>query len=764
MNRPRRSPGVAEPARTPPPGPRDLLPAAAIVVAQSLVWTVPGASPALARIFALGSPGLTGGAAAVLVTALSTGLAAGALAARRIAPGWALGGALAAALLAACSGGSAVGWPFALAVALHSLAVHRTAGLAAAGAAVTSLAAAGAVAVAGAAPRTAAGACLLAAGGTAMLWVLGRSRRRGRAGRSALAAYRAGAPAVPRFAAGAERERLMAELHDVAAHRLTGIVVAAGAATRLADPGLAAEATRHAAGAAREAVAELDRLIEAAGTVALDDIDALVAEHPGVDYRRTAAAAPPDVVAAAHRVVREALTNAVRYASGARLVRVEGTDATLTVTVTDMGGPPAAPGLGTGHGLAGLRSATRALGGSFAAGPDGPGWTVRAEFPLAAAPGSVPERRDDRPRASLAAFLKAPGGWRGPAALDAVLVVLAIALSLGAALPPGDDPDAFSSPLLGTSLALLFAVHSFPLWWRRRAPRGALTIALAALVGWLGLDLAGWPGPPLSDGFLWYWWVELALVYAVAAFRPGGRTWPAPLAVAAVGGAALASGDGITGNRAAAWAVLAAALAVPCFAVRALGAHTAARRRRRDAAAARDRDRLDREVCAAAAAERRRIADGLRRTARRHTRNAADEADAGRLDGVLAEAKAGLAALRELLSDLRARDDGGDPPPTVDGIAALAGRRGAAVRFAGERRPLPPALEVAAYQVAREMLGGGDAVTVAFSEQGVTVSGRVPDGAAAERRLRALTDACGGTLTIADDGAARGWLPEVSRP
>ncbi|TYC07517.1 ATP-binding protein [Actinomadura syzygii] len=761
MKWPRRGSAVAEPARTPTPGPRDLLPAAAVVVAQALVWTVPGASSALARVLALGSPGLTAGAATVLVTALGTGLAAGSLAARRIAPGWALGGALAAALLAACGGGAAVGWPFALVIALLSLAVHRTAGLAAAGAAVTSLSVAGAAAVAGAAPRTVAGAGLLAAGGTAMLWVLGRSRRRGRAGRSALAAYRAGAPAVPRFAADAERERLMAELHDVAAHRLTGIVVSAGAAARLADPELAAEATRHAASAARQAVAELDRLIETAGTVTLDDIDALVAEHPSVDYRRTAAAAPPDVVAAAHRVVREALTNAVRYASGARRVRIEGTAGNLTVTVTDMGGPPAAPGLGTGRGLAGLRSATQSLGGSFSAGPDGTGWTVRAEFPL---PGSLPEHRDERPRAGLTAFLDGPGGWRGPAALDAVLVVLAVALSLGAALPPGDDPDPFSSPLVGTSLALLFAVRAFPLWWRRRAPRGALTIALATLLVWLGLDLAGWPGPPLSDGFLWYWWVELALVYAVAAFRPGGRTWPAPLAVAAVGGAVLAGGDGITGNRVAAWAVLAAALAVPCFAVWALGAHTAARRRRRDAVAARDRARLDREVSAAAAAERRRIADGLRRTARRHTRNAADEADAGRLDGVRIEAKAGLAALRELLADLRARDDGGDPPPTVDGIAALAGRRGAAVRFAGERRPLPPALEVAAYQVARELLADGDAVTVAFSGRGVTVSGRAPGGTAAERRLRALTDACGGTLTIADDGAARGWLPEVSRP
>ncbi|MGI5200378.1 hypothetical protein ACQEU6_02020 [Spirillospora sp. CA-108201] len=62
----------------------------------------------------------------------------------------------------------------------------------------------------------------------------------------------------------------------------------------------------------------------------------------------------------------------------------------------------------------------------------------------------------------------ARGGWRGPAALDAVLdtvlVVPAVALSLGADLPPGDDRDHFSLPLLGTAPALLFTVHALPLW------------------------------------------------------------------------------------------------------------------------------------------------------------------------------------------------------------------------------------------------------------------------------------------------------------
>ncbi|MEU6751899.1 hypothetical protein ABZ914_37260 [Spirillospora sp. NPDC046719] len=123
---------------------RDLLLAAAVVAVQVLVWAVPDVSSALARVFDLGTPGFTDETAKTSAAVLSTCVAAGSIAVRRIAPVWALGGALVAALLAAGTGGTAVAWPFALVIALYSLAVHRTAGLAAAGAAATSLAVAAA--------------------------------------------------------------------------------------------------------------------------------------------------------------------------------------------------------------------------------------------------------------------------------------------------------------------------------------------------------------------------------------------------------------------------------------------------------------------------------------------------------------------------------------------------------------------------------------------------------------------------------------------
>ena len=63
--------------------------------------------------------------------------------------------------------------------------------------------------------------------------------------------------------------------------------------------------------------------------------------------------------------------------------------------------------------------------------------------------------------------------WRGSRALDGALVVLAIALTLGANLLPGDDLDPFAAPLPGLLLALLFALHALPLGWRTNASAAA---------------------------------------------------------------------------------------------------------------------------------------------------------------------------------------------------------------------------------------------------------------------------------------------------
>ncbi|WP_433418310.1 histidine kinase [Microtetraspora malaysiensis] len=651
--------------------------------------------------------------------------------------------------------------PLIVTAALYGLALRRTAGVAAGSVAVAVALSAGTAIALGEPARSVTGVALLAAGLGAVTWALGRARRRGRARRLALAAYRAAAPDVPGVAAEVERHRLAAELHDTAAHRLTGIVVGSASALRLADPALVEEAARHAAETGRLAVEELERLTAAdtpAGRADFADLDALIATWPDprLSYRRTAGSAPPEIAAVAYRVVREALTNALRYGPGGDVrVGVEREHGRLLVSVVNTPGDPpvnggdVARGLGGGHGLAGLRAATAACGGSLSAGPEDQGWAVRAELPLA------PEDRP--PSAPYSPY--SPYEWRGRQAADVALAILALALSIGTSLVTADVPEEL--PGEAALLVPLFAAHALPLALRRRAPLAGLAAALSVCPLLLAAGLAGWTTQPAGDVFLWCLWVELALLYAVGAYgRPALRRWGAmaPAAVAAVGGLALACGPGITGNRPAAWAMLATGVAVPATATWALGLAVAARRGRRRTAMVKERDLLGREAAAVVLAERSRLAAELRRTAQRHARAIVAAADACRLDDVLAEARAGLAALRESLDELRLQGD--DPPPTIAGIALLAARHQGAVRYAGTRRAASPSVEVVAFRAAELILRhGGPEVTVACHADGAAVSG--PSSPGAERRLRALADAAGGGFSQAENGTARVWIPEV---
>ncbi|MEU6478042.1 histidine kinase [Streptomyces sp. NPDC047017] len=213
-----------------------------------------------------------------------------------------------------------------------------------------------------------------------------------------------------------ERSRIAAEMHDLLGHRLSLISLHAGGlelALGRADPELAGPELREEAvlvrRTTRDAMRELrqtlgvlgplgrdtgpDAFTDATGTRA--DIEALAArsrdggidvrlewDGPDLDVR------PAQVRRAVHRVVREALTNAHRYAAAAPVtVRVEHDD--LTVRVTVRNGAPAAPGgtpdaahAGTGRGLPGLRERVELLGGAFAAGPlPSGGFQVAATVP-----------------------------------------------------------------------------------------------------------------------------------------------------------------------------------------------------------------------------------------------------------------------------------------------------------------------------------------------------------------------------------------------
>ncbi|SCL49887.1 Signal transduction histidine kinase [Micromonospora citrea] len=245
-------------------------------------------------------------------------------------------------------------------------------------------------------------------------WLVGRHRRQ----QAALAdAGRRHAEARHREQRGAaerirlrERARIAQEMHDSLGHDLSLIALRA-AALEVADD--LAPAHRTAAGELRASVAAATErlhgiigvLREEGGAATVRPADETVADL--VDRAREAGMAVdvdppdglPDLPAATahtvHRVVREALTNAARYAPGAAVTVALTRDGDrLGVSVVNAP-PPAGPLPGppsTGSGLLALAERVRLAGGALTAGSEGGGFTVRARLPVG-----------DHPAADLAA-------------------------------------------------------------------------------------------------------------------------------------------------------------------------------------------------------------------------------------------------------------------------------------------------------------------------------------------------------------------------
>jgi signal transduction histidine kinase len=207
-----------------------------------------------------------------------------------------------------------------------------------------------------------------------------------------------------------ERARIASELHDIVAHAISVMVVQASAGQRLAahDPEATAEAFEAIAAAARQAEADMQRLVallgdeEAIGPAPdLELVTELVSRAAGSGLRVTLTlegdreGLPAPLVETAYRVVQEGLTNALRYASGAAVtVLIRGQADGLVVEVVNgkAAGDTDLAGLGTGHGLGGLRERVGASGGTLDTGrtPDG-GWRLCARLPgRVAATSTVP--------------------------------------------------------------------------------------------------------------------------------------------------------------------------------------------------------------------------------------------------------------------------------------------------------------------------------------------------------------------------------------
>ena len=212
-----------------------------------------------------------------------------------------------------------------------------------------------------------------------------------------------------------ERARIAREMHDVVAHRVSLLVVHAGALERTVhkDADKAAESAKLMADIGRQALDELRQILgvlrtvetapvsgrEAAGALAvptsdgpgLVDVPRLVDESraAGLRVRLTVGGArralSADTERTAYRVVQEALTNVLKHAPGADaevvLAYIPGGLA-LAVSNTCPAVTEAKRGLPSGgNGLLGMRERVTALGGTFTAGAlDSGGFRVEARL------------------------------------------------------------------------------------------------------------------------------------------------------------------------------------------------------------------------------------------------------------------------------------------------------------------------------------------------------------------------------------------------
>ncbi|MER8223576.1 histidine kinase [Streptomyces sp. NPDC094143] len=659
-------------------------------------WLLPALLAALQAVLLWAGPALTGGkplaAAAVAGVLAATAAGTAALGWRRRMPVRALAGVLAASVVGESV---AADWyvDIGLMVALYSVAARC-------GGWVTVRATAAVVGCHGALSAVREGMGYALAGTatlTAVLFAvcagLGEARRHWVAGRWTATQRLVRAEKDKGRAADDERHRLARELHDVSAHHLTSVVVTVEAARKLGGqrPELAEEALRFAEDTGRETLTALQRLVavlhetgRAEPEPMTGPVRDLVAAF-GRLGRPIAADLPDDLAGPAAEalfgILREALTNALRYAPGAAVrVRVRRDGGALDMVVDNdapRGGGQGGTGLGSGRGIAGMRERAAAVGGDVTAGPaPHGGWQVRARLPDATGP------RQPAPSSRRRLFLRRQRlADAAPAFTAAVLPVLLVLL----AAEEGERTAGLSATVL---LLALTTVHALPLLWRRRAPWAALWAVAATALLWPAARAAGLLPSPLLDQLPGAVAAEAMAVYAVAAYgRGAGRTWPAApvaafgfaAAVAATAGVDGSLMDGATSPMMFVWAWGITGVVV-CPVLAALwGAGTAVRTRRLRVLAREEGAFSDsvRQAAAVAVAERLRIAQGLHQAVLGRTTRLVELAALRRLDDVAVEARSALAAMRELLQTLRPVETGAGPDGRAPGSAGAGGNRSA---------------------------------------------------------------------------------------
>lgn len=200
-----------------------------------------------------------------------------------------------------------------------------------------------------------------------------------------------------------ERERLARELHDVVTHRVSVMLIGAGAARMVLpdDPGRAIEQLRSVEDGGREALAELRDLLGLLATYADDSpapnpqpgldsvptlIDGLRTAGLAVTYQVRGApqALPRGLDLAAYRILQEALTNALRHSDRTDTrVRVTYSADALTLEIADAARAVVpAVNAGGGRGVIGIRERTALYGGTVTIVDDDRPYAMVVYLPL----------------------------------------------------------------------------------------------------------------------------------------------------------------------------------------------------------------------------------------------------------------------------------------------------------------------------------------------------------------------------------------------
>jgi len=204
-------------------------------------------------------------------------------------------------------------------------------------------------------------------------------------------------------AVAAERSAMARELHDVISSHLSAIAIHSAAA--LAAP---ADRDRDRAALGQVRAASLASLEEMRTMITLlrsdttaeplttgDGLSALPelvawAGDAGLSVTVTNrgdhnSVLPTAVDQSALRIIREALTNALKYGTGTASLAIVADGTAVTITVDNRIPTVATPATGGGTGLVSMQERAVSLGGTFSAGEHAGRWTVQARLPASRA-------------------------------------------------------------------------------------------------------------------------------------------------------------------------------------------------------------------------------------------------------------------------------------------------------------------------------------------------------------------------------------------